>query len=157
MQAYPPALAGVHDPAQLLTRVSSCLHLLLVVPAAFRPQLPFILREAARPQASLPVLLPNGLPDFTLRSPHSCPTSCTLQAAQLLLVLAHGSSAAQAFLGRRDTLQGLLEAMAQAEQPLLALLLQVVRRLSMEPLLLQPLQVSCCLCTLLHAGSCARV
>ena len=84
-----------------------------------------------------PLLSPGPLLQGLPRKRH-----LAVQAGQLLLVLAHGSSAAQAFLGRRDTLQGLLEVMGQAPPALLAVLLQAIRRLSMEPLLLQALQAS---------------
>ena len=65
-----------------------------------------------------------------------------LQAALLLLVLAHGSSAAQSYLGRHDTLQGLLDIMALVPAAVLAVLLRVVKRLSTDPQLLQSLQVA---------------
>ena len=67
--------------------------------------------------------------------------SSVLQAAQLLLVLAHGSSAAQSYLGRQDTLQSLLEVMALVPPAVLAVLLRVVKCLSTDPQLLQTLQV----------------
>ena len=65
-----------------------------------------------------------------------------MQAALLLLVLAHGSSAAQSYLGRQDTLQGLLDVMALVPAAVLAVLLRVVKRLSTDPQLLQTLQVA---------------
>ena len=68
-----------------------------------------------------------------------------LQAAQLLLVLAHGSSAAQSYLGRQDTLQGLLDIMALVPAAVLAVLLRVVKHLSTDPQLLQSLQVGSCI------------
>ncbi len=66
----------------------------------------------------------------------------TLQAGNLLLVLAHGDSVVKGCLGRRDTLLAMFEVMRRANAATLLTCLKCLKLLTFDPALLQPLQVS---------------
>lgn len=66
----------------------------------------------------------------------------TLQAGNLLLVLAHGDSVVKGCLGRRDTLLAMFEVMRRANVATLLKCLKCLKLLTFDPALLQPLQVS---------------